>query len=503
MDNYALENGTLAPFNLRYHIVIRNKDVEYVPAVEGVIKITRNMDCVPSKLTFKVVKDEVLDITEGNAVTFYVNDVAVFKGYIFTKSRDRNGIISITCYDQMRYFKNKDCYVYYDKTATEVLKMIADDFKLTLGNVANTEYKIPKRIEKDKTLTDIMNMALFLTHVNAHKMYQVYDDAGAITLASDEDLKLDLYIDADTFENFSMESSIDKDTYNYIKVVRNVPDGDHRKLQRTGVVSDEEHVKEWGRLQQLYMPDDKVTNAIELAVNMIKIKNRKTRKMRLKNVLGDVRVRGGSILYVKHNFGDVNVDSYVMVESVTHNFGNGIHLMDLDMKYEEPLGKYEILYNSDAEAVAKIEEAKKKKKKGSSQGASVGGGTASQVDTGFSLNEGRVSPYGSVGCADTVCATGSYYNADLAEEYKKGTANCDVLMDNLKAKGYTVESYNGTANKGDLLFYGDNDHVVIADGNGGCFGNSSSKGMATRYSDCNYAWGNGEAPTRIIRMGVQ
>lgn len=499
MDSYTVTNGAVAPFNLDYKVIVHNKDAEYIVAVEGDIKITRNMDTVPSKMTFKVVKDNVLDITEGNAVTFYVNNTPIYKGVIFSKARDKDNLIQITCYDQLRYFKNKDCYVYYDKTATEVLKMIADDFKLKLGDVANTEFKIQKRIERDKTLMDIINTALYLTHINTQKLYQVYDDVGNIVLASEETMKLDVLIDADTFENLNFESSIDKDTYNYIKIVRQVPDGEHKKLQTTGVVADEDRVLEWGRLQQLYMPDDKVTNAIDMAVNMIKLKNRKTRTVRLKNVLGDVRVRGASLIYLKHNFGDINVDAYVMVESVTHSFKNGIHLMDLDLNYQEPIGNYKITQNSDAEAVAKIQEANKNNKKGSNNVS----GTSAQVDTAFKMTEGRVSPYGSVGCADTVASAGSYYNADLAEEYKKGTASVPVLRSNLEAKGYTTEAYNGYANKGDLLIYGDDDHVVIADGVGGCFGNSSSAGYARSYSDVNYAWGNGEAPTKIIRMEVR
>lgn len=504
-DTYSLSNGSVAPFDLSYKMIAINKDAEYILAIEEDVKITRNMDCIPSKMTFKVVKDEVLDITEGNAVTFYVNEVPVFKGFIFSKARDKKNIITVTCYDQLRYFKNKDCYFYVNKTATEVLKMIANDFNLTLGDVANTEFKIARRIERDKTLTDIMNTALYLTHINTHKLYQVYDDSGKIILASDESMKLDLYIDADTFDNFTCESSIDKDTYNYIKVVRNVPDGESKKLQVTGVVSDEDHFKEWGRLQQLYRPEDKVTNAIDMAVNMIKEKNRKTRDVRLKNVLGDVRVRGGSIVYLNHNFGDISVDSYVMVESVTHSFKNGIHLMDLDLRYDEPIGNYQIIQNTDSESVAKIQANQKTKNGGQTLGGVPTGatGTSAQVDTAFAMNEGRVSPYGSVGCADTVASAGSYYNADLADEYKKGTVSVTVLRSNLENKGYVTESYNGTANKGDLLIYGNDDHVVISDGSGGCFGNSSSAGYARSYSDVNYAYGDGEPPTKIIRMGVQ
>ena len=180
--------------------------------------------------------------------------------------------------------------------------------------------------------------------------------------------------------------------------------------------------------------------------------------------------------------------------------------MDLDLRYDEPIGNYQIIQNTESEAVAKIQANQKTKNGGQTPGVTVSftpGGTSTQVDTAFAMNEGRVSPYGSVGCADTACAAGSYYNSDLAEEYKKSTVSVPTLRSNLEAKGYVAENYNGYANKGDLLIYGDDDHVVIADGSGGCFGNSSSAGYARSYSDVNYAWGDGEPPTKIIRMGVQ
>lgn len=172
--------------------------------------------------------------------------------------------------------------------------------------------------------------------------------------------------------------------------------------------------------------------------------------------------------------------------------------MDLDLRYVDNDAVYEVAKDEDAEAVKKIE-ASKKIKSGS---ATAAGGTSGQVDTAFNANNGRVSQYGSEGCVDTACAAGSYYNKDLADEYNKGTSRVDTLRNNLEAKGYVTEQYNGYANKGDLLLYGNDDHVVIADGAGGCFGNSSSKGYAMKYGNVNYAWRNDEAPTKIIRMGA-
>ena len=124
----------------------------------------------------------------------------------------------------------------------------------------------------------------------------------------------------------------------------------------------------------------------------------------------------------------------------------------------------------------------------------------SAVDTAFAATVGRRSPYGSVGCAETVTYAGSYYSPALKDAFNRGIAYVPSLVSVLSAKGYEVEPFNGYAEKGDLLIYGGDDHVVIADGAGGCFGNSSSRLQAMHYSDVASAWNYGELPSKIIHM---
>ena len=62
------------------------------------------------ELKFKVLKDNVMDFNEGDQVTFYRNNVPIFKGYVFAKERHKNSPITVLCYDQLRYFKSKDTY---------------------------------------------------------------------------------------------------------------------------------------------------------------------------------------------------------------------------------------------------------------------------------------------------------------------------------------------------------------------------------------------------------
>lgn len=472
------------------------------------VQLTRGMNGVPAKLTFKVPKDDVLDFKEGNVLQFSVNGTTVFQGFVFVKDRDKDGSIKVTAYDQLRYLKNKDCYVYHDLTATQLLTNICADYGLKTGELDNTQYVIANRIEDNKTLIDMINYALdqTLIYTEKHALYHLYDDAGKIMLKHMDAMELDVYIDAESMQDYSYQTSIDKDTYDVVKVVREAPGEQGKALVNTGLVTDADHMKEWGRLQYLMKPDSKTVNAMDRAKRIMTLKNRKTREIRLKKVIGDVRVRGGSLVYIAMDFGDVKLNNYMMVKDVTHNFDEGFHSMDLDLMYVDKPAKYEVTMDNDAAVLQKIQEAEAAQKASQRSSAAAGASTSSGADSslvqaGFEAANGRVSPYGSVGCVDTVCFAGSYYNPDLAEEYNKGVADTGTLCSDLEAKGYTVEQYNGTANAGDILLYSGREHAVIADGNGGCFGNSSSAGYAKSYGDVNYAYDNGSAPTEIIRMG--
>ena len=76
------------------------------------------------ELKFKVLKDNVMDFKEGDQVTFYRNnDSYHLKGLWFLlKERHKNSPITVLCYDQLRYFKNKDTYTYSNITASGLLK---------------------------------------------------------------------------------------------------------------------------------------------------------------------------------------------------------------------------------------------------------------------------------------------------------------------------------------------------------------------------------------------
>ena len=282
----------------------------------------------PGRLTFTVVKDNIISFEEGNEVNLFVDGKRLFFGYVFSKSRNKDHHIKVVAYDQLRYFKNKDIYVYTNKTASELLKMVAGDFGLRVGNVEDTRYKIAQRVEDGQTLFDIVQNALDLTLASTDQLYVLYDDAGKITLKNIQNMKLQTVIDQETAEDFDYTSSIDGETYNYIKLVYE-SDKEGKRLV-PAIAKDQEHVNQWGVLQYYEKVNDE-TNMQARANSLLKYYNHKSRTLRIKGALGDVNVRAGCMLPVLLNLGDIINSSYLICERVTHNFTEGHHYMDITL----------------------------------------------------------------------------------------------------------------------------------------------------------------------------
>lgn len=273
-------------------------------------------------------QDSLLNFTEGNAIRFKYGDNNIFYGFIFSKKRSKEPLITITAYDQLRYLKNKDTYVYKNKTADEVIKMIGNDFLLNLGTIEQTGYKIATRSESNKTLFDIAQTAIDLTIQNKNEMYVLYDDFGKICLKNIERMKVGIVIDEETGENYDYSSSIDSDTYNQIKLTYDNKDTGKREVY---IAKDSSHINEWGILQH-YDTIDENTNGQVKADALLKLYNQKTRKLEIKNAIGDVHVRGGSLVIVNMDLGDVKLQNFMLVEKAKHSFKNNEHLMNLTLR---------------------------------------------------------------------------------------------------------------------------------------------------------------------------
>lgn len=282
----------------------------------------------PSKLTFEVLRDASVSFHEGNPVVLKVNGKNLFFGFVFSKRRDKEHIIKVTCYDQMRYLKNKDTYVYTDKTAAEVIQKVAADFELRLGEIASTDYVIPCRDESNTALIDIINSALDLELVHAGNMFILFDDFGELTLKSIADMKVDLVIDEQSGENFDYESSINDRTYNRIKLVRENSETGMRDIY---VVQHGQSIDRWGILQYFGTLQEG-ENGETKAAALLDLFNAKTRKLKIKKAFGDARIRAGTMPIIDLHLGDIIVRNHMMVEKCEHIINESEHWMNLTLR---------------------------------------------------------------------------------------------------------------------------------------------------------------------------
>ena len=315
---------------MSYELLIQHgTKIMYPPVVEGVT-IEWERQGQPGKLTFEVVKTDGLSFQEGDPCRFSVDGTPLFYGFVFETSRKGSNpnVIKCTVYDQLYYLKNKDTYVYSNKTAAEVIRMIAEDFQLNVGGLEDTGYKIASRVEDNQTLFDIIQNALDETLKATKQMYVLYDAVGKLTLKNIGSMKLGLLIDEDTAGDYDYKSSIASQTYDKIKLAYENKDTGVREIY---IAQDGSSINQWGVLQY-YEKLDNATNAKAMADALLSLYNTKTRTLKLQDVLGDVRVRAGTLLVVMLGLGDINVSNFLMVEQVKHSFKDGQHLMELKMR---------------------------------------------------------------------------------------------------------------------------------------------------------------------------
>lgn len=305
----------------------------YQPAIEEGIEWTTQRAGTPGKLTFKVLKDDILDFTEGSAVRLKVDGDEVFYGFVFTKYRQKDQIITVTAYDQLRYLNNKDTKVYEGKTATQFIQMLAADYRLNVGDMEDTGYVIASRVEENSSLFDMIQNALDLTLTNTGNMFVLFDSFGKLTLKSLGKMRVGdgdnyLMIDEETGENFDYKSSIDSQTYNKVKLTY---DNEETGTREVYIAQSGENMNKWGILQY-FDTLQKGENGQAKADALLKLYNKKTRNLKIQNAFGDNRVRAGSLIVVNLALGDMSVKNFMLVEKCVHTYNESEHWMTLTLR---------------------------------------------------------------------------------------------------------------------------------------------------------------------------
>lgn len=273
-------------------------------------------------------QESVFGFYEGDRVEISYEGINMFLGYIFTKSRRKDEIIRVKAYDQLRYLKNRDTYIYGGVSAGGLIKLIGEDYRLRLGEIEDSGYILPDRIECNKTLFDIILTAVEAEKAATGKDCILYDDFGRLCYKNVENMTLPLLAkeSMNGLIDFSYETTIDRDVYNSVKLFYN------RESNLSYKAEDAECIEKWGVLQYsdiLTRQEQAAGEFKEFAEKIIKEKSRLNKSITIKD-LGDARVRAGSRIWAEiKEIGEVRA---AVVKEAVHTFTNGLHTMDLRLE---------------------------------------------------------------------------------------------------------------------------------------------------------------------------
>lgn len=296
---------------------------------------TLNLTCVNGDAFHQNVSFE---FENGDIIQLYIDGVGRFYGYIFKIEHKINEqSLTITCYDQIKYLLYNATYSFVNKKANEVIKQIAEEFKLRVGNIADTQFVIPKLLEDNKKLLDICYEALYRTSDNGGGQYCLFDDFGYLTLKALSDMKTS-YVLSDTthLEDATFTKDIE-DTYTLFKIVRdNETTGgrDAFQFQNTELIS------KWGKLQYFEVinesGDSQKSSKKKKGMNDVQIqkklevlselKSRERKTFEVKSI-GEFVRSGESLIIITED-----IKQYFVIDEVKHTFENGnVHNMDLKL----------------------------------------------------------------------------------------------------------------------------------------------------------------------------
>ena len=101
------------------------------------------------------------------------------------------------------------------------------------------------------------------------------------------------------------------------------------------------------------------------------------------------------------------------------------------------------------------------------------------------------------GCCWAATGIAAYYSPWAANEHRNGVFYVPTLCAHADQAGILYDFSEDNLDVGDIIVFGDQDHVVIATGGYGYVGNSSSRGYVVEGSDYRYM---GLPATQIVKV---
>ena len=433
----------------------------------------------------------------GDEVCFsYTDDVTqetfpVFQGRIFSRSRDSESYtMRFVAFDNIIYLaKSRITRKYANVTVADAIRQTIHDFTIEIGTMPDLSV-VCSFIADDISATDAIKQALSYQSAQDGKGYHIYMTDGKLNVVCTNDQVVEKFLISDetNLTGASVSESIE-DMVSKVVVVDSAG-------QTKGEMPNTTDIEKFGTIQAICKADPKQDDASQA-------------RAMLKTVAHDMSVKAlGHIQCIAGFSVDIQEEQLkgrFFIKSDSHRIEGNKHTMDLHLVFNKLLDEQKreldsASYNANPDYVPPTTS--------STTGSYTSGGTAASGDTVDQCMEsfdGTVSPYGSEGCVDRATIAAAGYSPFAAQEYNSNVKGCDQLRADAEAHGLAIPYDPAQLEKGDIIMYNryskpdPNWHVVVYDGNGGCWGNSSNVYGCFHHYEGSIDMGSDYYPATIIK----
>lgn len=433
----------------------------------------------------------------GDEVCFsYTDDVTqetfpVFQGRIFSRSRDSESYtMRFVAFDNIIYLaKSRITRKYANVTVADAIRQTIHDFTIEAGTMPDLSV-VCSFIADDISATDAIKQALSYQSAQDGKGYHIYMTDGKLNVVCTNDQVVEKFLISDetNLTGASVSESIE-DMVSKVVVVDSAG-------QTKGEMPNTTDIEKFGTIKAICKADPKQDDASQA-------------RAMLKTVAHDMSVKAlGHIQCIAGFSVDIQEEQLkgrFFIKSDSHRIEGNKHTMDLRLVFNKLLDEQKreldsASYNANPDYVPPTTS--------STTGSYTSGGTAASGDTVDQCMEsfdGTVSPYGSEGCVDRATIAAAGYSPFAAQEYNSNVKGCDQLRADAEAHGLAIPYNPSQLEKGDIIMYNryskpdPNWHVVVYDGNGGCWGNSSNVYGCFHHYEGSIDMGSDYYPVTIIK----
>ena len=433
----------------------------------------------------------------GDEVCFsYTDDVTqetfpVFQGRIFSRSRDSESYtMRFVAFDNIIYLaKSRITRKYANVTVADAIRQTIHDFTIEAGTMPDLSV-VCSFIADDISATDAIKQALSYQSAQDGKGYHIYMTDGKLNVVCTNDQVVEKFLISDetNLTGASVSESIE-DMVSKVVVVDSAG-------QTKGEMPNTTDIEKFGTIKAICKADPKQDDASQA-------------RAMLKTVAHDMSVKAlGHIQCIAGFSVDIQEEQLkgrFFIKSDSHRIEGNKHTMDLRLVFNKLLDEQKreldsASYNANPDYVPPTTS--------STTGSYTSGGTAASGDTVDQCMEsfdGTVSPYGSEGCVDRATIAAAGYSPFAAQEYNSNVKGCDQLRADAEAHGLAIPYNPSQLEKGDIIMYNryskpdPNWHVVVYDGNGGCWGNSSNVYGCFYHYEGSIDMGSDYYPVTIIK----